>query len=195
MSPSPKPHDVQFFEDQAALRAWFEEHHATADELWLGFYRKGVDRPSVTYAEAVDESLCFGWIDSVVHRLDEISRAQRYTPRRKRSIWSAVNTKRVAELTEAGRMQPAGLAAFEARDPERTAIYTYERGAATWDDEALGQFKATPGAWDWFEGQSPSYKRNAAYWVLSAKRPETRARRLATLIEDSAAGRRIKQFP
>ena len=194
MSPAPQPQDVRTFEDQEALRAWFDAHHDSADELWIRFFRKGVERPSVTYAQAVDEALCFGWIDSVVHRLDERSWAQRYTPRRKRSIWSAVNTKRVPELIEAGRMRPAGLAAFEARDPERTAIYTYERGEATWDADALAQFKATPGAWEWFDGQSTSYKRNAAYWVLSAKRAETKARRLATLIEDSAAGRRIKPF-
>lgn len=194
MSPVPKPNDVRFFRDAAELRSWFEANHEAVDELWIGFYKRDVDEPSVTYKEAVDEALCFGWIDSVTYRLDERSRAQRYTPRRKRSVWSAVNTRRMGELIEAGLVRPAGMAAFQARDPERTAIYSYERAAAAFDEESLARFQSEPGALDFFEGQSPSYKRGALYWVLSAKRPETRDRRLATLIEDSAAGRRIKQL-
>ncbi len=194
MSPAPKPTDVRFFRDAAELRSWFDVNHDSVDQLWIGFYKRGVEEPSVTYKEAVDESLCFGWIDSVSHRLDDRSRAQRFTPRRKNSVWSAVNTKRVGELIEAGRMRPAGMAAFEARDPERTAIYSYERAAAALDEDSMARFRAVPGALDFFEAQSPSYKRGALYWVLSAKRPETRERRLGTLIEDSAAGRRIKQL-
>ena len=194
MSRAPTPTDVRFFRDAAELRAWFDAHHDSADQLWIGFYKRGVDEPSVTYKEAVDEALCVGWIDSVTYRLDDRSRAQRYTPRRRRSVWSAVNTKRMGELIEAGLVRPAGIAAFEARDPELTAIYSYERAAAALDDDALERFRAEPGALDFFEAQSPSYKRGALYWVVSAKRPETRERRLATLIEDSAAGRRIKQL-
>jgi uncharacterized protein YdeI (YjbR/CyaY-like superfamily) len=191
---APKPTDVRFFRDAAALRDWFDANHDSADQLWIGFYKRGVEEPSVTYKEAVDEALCFGWIDSVTYRLDDRSWAQRFTPRRKRSIWSAVNTKRMGELLEAGLVRPAGIAAFEARDPERTAIYSYERAAAALDDESMARFQAQPGALDFFEAQSPSYKRAALYWVLSAKRPETRERRLTTLIEDSAAGRRLKQL-
>ena len=194
MSSAPKPTDVTFFRDADELRSWFDANHDTASQLWIGFYKRGVDVPSVTYKEAVDEALCVGWIDSVTYRLDEHSRAQRYTPRRRNSVWSAVNTKRVGELIEAGRMRPAGVAAFEARDPERTAIYSYERAAAALDDASMARFRSVPGALDFFEAQSPSYRRGALYWVLSAKRPETRERRLATLIDDSASGRRIKQL-
>ncbi len=193
MSARPTLDEVRFFPDAAALRAWFDEHHTREDLLWIGFYKRGHGGPNVTYHEAVDEALCVGWIDSVSYALDEGRRAQRFTPRRKRSIWSAVNTKRVGELLAEGRMRPAGLAAFEARDPERTAIYSYERAQAALDEASLARFGAQPGALEFFEAQSPSYKRLALYWVLSAKKPETRERRLSTLIEDSASGRRIKQ--
>ena len=192
MSRAPTPHDVQFFETADALRAWFDGRHDTADELWIGFHRKASGLPSVTYEEAVEEALCVGWIDGVRYRLDGTSNAQRYTPRRKGSTWSAVNTKRATELIAAGRMRPAGLAAFEARDPARTAIYSYEREAAAFSDEELERFRADPSAWAYFEGQAASYRRGATYWVVSAKRPETRARRFATLVADSAAGRRIR---
>ena len=191
MSPSPKPHDVIFFEKPDELRAWFDEHHQTADELWLGYHRKATGLPTLTWPEAVDEALCVGWIDSIRHRLNETSSAQRFTPRRKRSFWSVVNTKRAAELIAEGRMRPAGLAAFEARSAERTAVYSYEREAAAFSDEDLARFRADDGAWAWYEAQSPSYRRASTYWVVSAKRPETRARRLDALIADSAAGRRI----
>jgi uncharacterized protein YdeI (YjbR/CyaY-like superfamily) len=194
MSPAPKPHDVQFFEQPEELRAWFEKHHQTADELWLGFYRKATGLPTLTWPEAVDEALCVGWIDSVRYRLDERSSAQRFTPRRKRSFWSAVNTKRATELIAEGRMRPAGLKAFEARSADRTAMYSYEREAATFPDEDLARFRADTEAWAWFEKQSPTYRKTSTYWVVSAKRPETRARRLDTLIADSAAGRRIGQL-
>ena len=126
MSP-PKPHDVRFFATPAELRDWFDANHETATELWLGYYRKATGRPSVDWSQAVDEALCVGWIDSVRYRLDETSSAQRFTPRRKGSIWSAINVAKVAALTAEGRMRPAGLAAFEARTPEKTAIYSYER--------------------------------------------------------------------
>jgi uncharacterized protein YdeI (YjbR/CyaY-like superfamily) len=194
VSGRPGLEDVRFFENAGALRDWFDEHHATDDLLWVGIYKRGFGGPSVTYAEAVDEALCVGWIDSVSYALDEGRRAQRFTPRRKRSIWSAVNVKRVGELIEAGRMRPAGLAAFEARDPERTAIYSHEQAHVALDDASMARFRAEPGALEFFEAQSPSYKRAALYWVLSARKPETRERRLSTLIEDSAARRRIKQF-
>lgn len=192
MSPAPTPHDVRFFETAGELRAWFDEHHDTVDELWIGFHRKASGLPSVTYEEAVEEALSVGWIDGVRYRLDDTSSAQRYTPRRKGSTWSAVNTRRATELIAAGRMRPAGLAAFEARDPARTAIYSYEREAAAFSDEELERFRADAPAWAFFDGQSASYRRGAAYWVVSAKRPETRSRRFATLLGDSAAGRRTR---
>ena len=192
MSPVPTPHDVTFFETADDLRAWFDAHHATESELWVGFHRKASGLPSVTYPEAVDEALCVGWIDGIRYRLDDTSNAQRYTPRRKGSNWSAVNTRRADELIAAGRMRPAGLAAFEARQPEKTANDSYEREAAAFDDEQLARFRQDAAAWSFFEAQPPGYRRRATYWVVSAKRPETRARRLEALMADSRAGRRIR---
>jgi uncharacterized protein YdeI (YjbR/CyaY-like superfamily) len=186
-----EPHDVMFFATAADLRAWFDEHHASAPELWLGFHRKSTELPSVTWPEAVDEALCVGWIDSVRKSLGPTSYANRFTPRRARSAWSAVNTARVAALEAEGRMRPAGLAAFAARSAERTAIYSYERETAALSEEELERFRAVPAAWVWFEAAAPSYRRTATYWVASAKRPETRARRLDALIVDSAAGRAV----
>jgi uncharacterized protein YdeI (YjbR/CyaY-like superfamily) len=182
-----------FFETPAELRAWLERHHADRDELWVGLYKKGSGRPSVTWPQVVDEALCFGWIDGVRRSLGPDSYANRLTPRRARSNWSAINIKRVGELSEEGRMTPAGLAAFEARSDDRSAIYSYEqRRGATLDAEQEQRFRAVPEAWEWFQARPPSYRRAALHWVTSAKRAETRERRLQTLIEDSAAGRTIK---
>ncbi len=183
----------RFFETPAELRAWFEEHHATAKELLVGFYKKGSGRPSITWPESVDQALCFGWIDGVRRGIDEMSYSIRFTPRKPRSIWSAVNIKRARELIELGLMTPAGLKALEQRADERSAIYAYEqREAARLDEEAERQFRANQRAWDFFQAQPPSYRRTALWWVISAKREETRASRLATLIEDSANGRTIR---
>jgi len=183
----------RFFATPAAFRAWLERHHAEEDELLVGFYKKGSGRPSITWKESVDEALCFGWIDGVRRGLDEHSYSIRFTPRRKRSIWSAVNIKRAGELRELGRMTPAGEAAFAARTDDRSAVYSHEqRRAAKLEPEQEQRFKAEAAAWEWFQAQAPSYRRAALHWVTSAKRPETRERRLATLIADSAAGRTVK---
>ena len=192
MSPAPTPHDVVFFETSEDLRAWFDANHASATELWLGYHKKASGLPSITWPQAVDEALCVGWIDSVRYSLNGTSSAQRFTPRRRGSIWSAVNTKRATELIAQGRMRPAGLAAFEARSPEKTAMYSYEREVAAFGDDELATFRADAEAWAGWEQLPPSYRRAATHWVVSAKRPETRARRLETLIADSRAGRRIK---
>ena len=192
MAPKPPP-DPLVFETTADLRDWFDANHETASELWLGSYKKATGKPSVQWSEAVDEALCVGWIDSVRYSLDAERSAQRFTPRRRASNWSAVNIAKVAELTAQGRMRPAGLAAFEARTDARSAVYSYEqRHAATFapDDEA--RFRANTAAWGWWEKRPTSYRTAATYWVVSAKRAETRARRLDTLIEDSAAGRTVK---
>ncbi|MBA2700156.1 MAG: YdeI/OmpD-associated family protein [Chloroflexi bacterium] len=173
------------------MRSWFDANHASADELWLGYYKKGSGRPSIAWSEAVDEALCVGWIDGIARSLDGDRYVQRFTPRRKGSNWSAINVAKVAALTAAGRMRPAGMAAFEARTPERTAIYSYERDPVAFTDEETASFKANPAAWVDWERRPPSYRTPATHWVTSAKRAETRARRLATLIEDSAAGRRV----
>ena len=190
MSPAPTPHDVIFFASPAELRDWFDSHHESLDELWVGYHRKATGRPTVTWPEAVDEALCVGWIDGVRYRLDDERHAQRFTPRRKGSIWSAINTKRATELINEGRMRPAGVKAFEARSPEKTAIYSYEREAAAFTEEQQARFEADGPAWAFFQAQAPSYRRSITHWVSSAKREETRQRRFEKLLEDSRAGRR-----
>jgi uncharacterized protein YdeI (YjbR/CyaY-like superfamily) len=194
VSPSPTPHDVHYFATPDDLRAWFEAHHETASELWLGYYRKGTGRPSIDWSQAVDEALCVGWIDGVRFRIDDERHAQRFTPRRRGSIWSAVNVRKVAELTEAGRMRAAGLAAFEARTPERTAIYSHERATAALADAETARFMADVAAWTNWQARPPSFRRQATHWVTSAKRDETRARRLDELIRASAAGETPRPF-
>ena len=181
-----------YFATPDELRAWLAEHHERAAELWVGFFRKETGEPSITWPEAVDEALCVGWIDGVRKRVDERRYAIRFTPRKPRSTWSAVNVARMAELTRLGRVQPAGLAAFERRAPERTGIYAYEqRATAALDAAAERTFRANAAAWEFFQAQAPSYRRTITWWVVSARREETRRKRLATLIEQSALGRRL----
>ena len=194
VSPAPTPHDVIFFASPDELRAWFEEHHAEADELWVGYHRKATGRPTITWPQAVDEALCVGWIDGVRYRLDEERHAQRFTPRRKGSIWSAVNTKRAQELIDEGRVGPAGRRAFEARSEERTAVYSYERATAALSDDLQRRFEADAAAWAFWQVQPPSYRRAITHWVSSAKREETRERRFLKLLEDSRAGQRTGPF-
>jgi uncharacterized protein YdeI (YjbR/CyaY-like superfamily) len=182
-----------FFTTRDELRAWLERHHADRDELWVGLYKKSSGKPSVMWPEVVDEALCFGWIDGVRRSLGPDSYVNRLTPRRARSNWSAINIKRVGELIEEGRMTPAGLAAFEARTDDRSAVYSHEqRRNAALEPEQEERFRAARDAWEWFQARPPWYRRAAVHWVTSAKRAETRERRLRTLIEDSAAGRLIK---
>jgi uncharacterized protein YdeI (YjbR/CyaY-like superfamily) len=186
--------NARFFRTSESFHLWLEKNHATEDELLVGFYKKGSGKPSITYREALDEALAFGWIDGIRRRVDEVSYSIRFTPRRTRSIWSAVNIKRVGELTAAGRMQPAGLAAFDKRDEKRSAVYAYEQAAprtAVLDAAALASIRADKKAWAFFEAQAPWYKRTCAYWIVSAKRDETRAKRLASLIECCRKGKRI----
>lgn len=182
----------RFFATSEEFRAWLEEHHADATELWVGYYKKGSGRPSLTWPESVDEALCFGWIDGVRKSIDAESYAIRFTPRRAGSTWSAVNIKRVQELKELGRMTPAGLEAFAARAEERSGIYAYEqRGGAELGEEFEALFRAHAEAWAFFQAQPAGYRKTATWWVVSAKREETRRKRLATLIADSASGRTI----
>lgn len=194
MSPAMGPADPVFFAGPAELRAWFEANHETATELWVGLHKKGSGRPSVTWPELVDEALCFGWIDGVRRSIDESSYMNRVTPRTARSNWSAVNIKRVAELTEQGRMRPAGLRAFQRRRPDAEILgaYSYEqRHTAGLGAEYEARLRSNEAAWAYFQGRSPSYRRSAAHWVTSAKREETRTRRLEQLIADSALGRPV----
>jgi uncharacterized protein YdeI (YjbR/CyaY-like superfamily) len=181
-----------FFATQAKLRAWLEKHHSGTSELWVGLYKKSFGRPSITWPQLVDEALCFGWIDGVRKSLDDDSYMIRLTPRKADSTWSAVNIKRAKELIALGLMHPAGLRAFEKRTDEKSAVYAYEQrhNSALVPTEEK-QFRANNGAWEFFQAQPSWYRRTATYWVVSAKRAETRQKRLATLIEDSADGRTI----
>ena len=188
MTSRPDERDVLFLERPDQLRDWFDANHATAGELWLGYHKKATGRPTISWSEAVDEALCVGWIDSVRYSLDDERSAQRFTPRRKGSVWSAINVRKVAELIEQGRMRPAGLAAFEARSPEKTAIYSYEREAAALTDDESAALEADPAARADWERRPPSYRKAVTHWIASAKQPETRAWRLAALIAASAAG-------
>jgi uncharacterized protein YdeI (YjbR/CyaY-like superfamily) len=182
-----------FFATPEAWRAWLEEHHESESELLVGFYRKGSGRASITWPESVDQALCFGWIDGVRRSIDDSSYSIRFTPRKQRSTWSLANVRRVGELSELGLMRPAGVAAFERRSADRTGIYSHERQrAAAFEPEQERAFKADERAWSWFQAQAPTYRRQATHWVISAKKPETRRRRLEELIADSAAGRTIR---
>jgi uncharacterized protein YdeI (YjbR/CyaY-like superfamily) len=183
-----------YFPTVADLRKWFEANHDKHDVAWFGFYKVGTGVPSITYKDAVDECLCFGWIDGVRYGIDEQRWRERFTPRRAGSFWSSVNTKRALELIEAGRMTPAGLAAFELRDQSRTKRLDDERATAAFSPEEEAQFRANSAAWAYFEAAPPSYRKPATHYVASAKRPETRQKRLETLIADSAANRRLRQL-
>ena len=181
-----------FFARPGDLRVWFETHHATASELWVGYFKKSTGRASITWPESVDEALCYGWIDGVRKRYDDDSYVIRFTPRRKGSQWSSVNIARAEELIRGGRMHAAGLAVFQARTPASSGVYSYEqRKAARLDPADEARFRANPEAWDYFLSRPSSYQRTAIWWVMSAKKEETRERRLATLIEDSANRRTI----
>ena len=183
---------TRFFATPAAFRAWLEANHETASELLVGFHKKEGGRPSITWPQSVDEALCFGWIDGVRRSLGQDAYTIRFTPRRPTSIWSAINVRKVAELTKLGKMYPAGLRAFAARTAEKTGVYSFERRAAAAlaaaEEKAL---RANRRAAAFFDAQAPWYRRAALHWVVSAKRDETRARRLRQLITDSAAGRTI----
>ena len=185
----------KFFATSADFRRWLETNHDKAEELYVGFYKKASGKPSITWSEAVDQALCFGWIDGVRKSIDESSYMNRFTPRRPHSTWSAVNVAKVRDLTRRGLMHPAGMAAFEKRSDDRTATYSFEqREAAKFDKELERRFRANKDAWSWFQAQPPGYKKTATHWVMSAKRQETRDRRLTILIDDSADGRRIAQL-
>jgi uncharacterized protein YdeI (YjbR/CyaY-like superfamily) len=186
------PMEPAFFETPADFRAWLEQHHETERELLVGFYKKGSGKPSITWPESVDQALCFGWIDGVRRSLGAEAYSIRFTPRKPRSNWSAINVRRMKELGDEGLVHPAGEAAFERRSDDRTAIYSYEqRKNAQLPEEFEARLRANSAAAEFFDSQPPWYRRTAAHWVISAKREATRERRLAQLIEDSANGRRI----
>jgi uncharacterized protein YdeI (YjbR/CyaY-like superfamily) len=178
-----------YFASAAEFRAWLAKHHAKSDELLVGFHKRATGAPSMTWPESVEEALCFGWIDGKRQRVDDDRYTIRFTPRRSSANWSAINIAKAKQLIADGRMQPAGRAAFEARSEEKSRVYSYERAkAATLSTADEKLFRANAKAWKYFEAQPPHYRRNTYHWVISAKREETRARRLQTLITDSAAG-------
>ena len=180
---------AKFFPSAGELHAWLAAHHADRDELVVGFYKKGSRKQGVTYLEALEEALCFGWIDGVRRSLDADRYEIRFTPRKKGSIWSKVNVGHVERLAKAGRMQPPGVAAFEARTAKRTGIYSFEQSRPTELDTARSaRLRANAAASTYFDAQPPSYRRTVAFWVMSAKKEETRDRRLEVLIRSSAKG-------
>jgi uncharacterized protein YdeI (YjbR/CyaY-like superfamily) len=181
----------RFFATTARFRAWLERNHDTAAELWVGFHRKGSGKPSITWPEAVDQALCFGWIDGIRKRVDDTSYMNRFTPRKPTSTWSDRNVKRARELIELGLMAPAGLRAFEARRDNRIGIYSYEQRPQELPATYARPFRANARAWKVWRAMPPGYRKAATWWVISAKREETRERRLATLIETTARGERI----
>ncbi len=183
-----------FFASPVELRAWLEEHHATASELHVGYWKKGSGRPSVTWPESVDEALCFGWIDGVRRSLGEESYTIRFTPRKATSNWSSVNVERVRVLNEEGRMRAAGLAAYQQRKEARTGIYAYEQRDQPFSPEQEAALRADEAAWRDWQARPPSYRRGATHWVISAKKEETREQRLQTLIEHCARGEVIPPF-
>jgi len=182
--------DPVYFPAPSAFRAWLEEHHASATELWVGYHKVGTGVPSMTWPESVDEALCFGWIDGLRRRVDEERYAIRFTPRRRGSVWSRVNLGRVEALIAEGRMMPAGLAAYAARRPGEVGYAAAEGPQELPEPYARTFRESDEAAWTFFMAQSPSYRRTAIGWVLDAKREETRLRRLAQIVEASAARRR-----
>ena len=181
----------RFFKSADEFARWLEKHHATADELWVGYHKKASGKASPTWAESVDVALCYGWIDGVRKSVDETRYTNRFSPRRLGSNWSAVNIRRAKALIQEGRMQPAGLKAFEARKASRSSVYSYENRPAGLPPKYQKLLKQNKKAWSYFNSRPPWYRRTAVWWIVSAKREETRLKRLSTLIEDSARGMTI----
>jgi uncharacterized protein YdeI (YjbR/CyaY-like superfamily) len=189
--PSPPLVAARFFTSAAAFRRWLEANHGRAHEIWLGFYKKAAERRGITYAEAVDLALCFGWIDGIRKKLDDTSYANRFTPRKPGSTWSLVNIRHVERLTAEGLMHQAGVDAFERRDPAKSGIYSFEVRPNAFPSALEARFRAVPAAWTHFNQQPPGYRRLAIFFVISAKREETQLRRLQMVIDAAAAGKRV----
>jgi uncharacterized protein YdeI (YjbR/CyaY-like superfamily) len=184
---------IKYFKSASGFRRWLELNHSRSSELWVGFFKKDSGKGGLTYPEAVDEALCFGWIDGLKKRVDDLSYTHRFTPRRPKSNWSRSNIQHVDRLKKAGRMTPAGLRACRARKPERSGIYSFENAPSELNAAHEKQFKADKVAWEFFQRQPPGYRRIANWWLVSAKKADTRARRLGQLIAQSRNGRRLGQ--
>ena len=189
--PSIEPSNIKFFKTPEAFRKWLEKNHSKKDELWLGYYKKGSGKKSITYKEALEEVLCFGWIDGISKGIDEEKYCQRYTPRRKGSIWSAVNIKKAEELISSGKIHTSGLHVYKNRDLKKAGLYSFEQGEIKFPPALLKLLKANKKAWENFSKMPPGYRKTSTWWVISAKQEETRLRRMKTLIADSEAGRKI----
>ncbi len=182
------PVDPIFFPGPDAFRAWLKENHASAQELWVGFWKRATGRPSLTWSESVDQAICYGWIDAVRRSLGDEAYAIRFTHRKAGSTWSAVNVRKAEELMARGLMRPAGLEVFAGRDPARTNLYSYERERAALTAEEEAEFRANEKAWADFQRRPPSYRKPALHWIASAKQPATRRRRFEQLIQCSEEG-------
>jgi uncharacterized protein YdeI (YjbR/CyaY-like superfamily) len=188
----PTPTNVTFFRTPADLRKWFRANHAKAAELWVGFYKKDSGKPSITWAEAVDEALCVGWIDGIRKKLDADSYTNRLTPRRKGSTWSAINIARVKVLTDEKRMRPAGLEAFAGRKENRSGIYSYEQRRDRLEEPYAGLLAKNKAARKFFDAQPPGYRKLMGWYIVSAKREETRLQRLKRVIDACVKGERLR---
>ena len=186
--------DALFFDGPAELRAWLDVNHGKASELWVGYWKKGSRQRGITYLESVDEALAFGWIDGLTRRIDDDRYATRFTPRRPKGNWSQANIQRVGELAAEGRMTEAGMRAFAARSARRPGEYEYETRPPDLPEPYAGRFRRHTAAWSFWSEQRPSYRRSMTWWVVSAKREETRLRRLEALISESAAGRIVDEL-
>ena len=180
---------ILFFTSTGRFRSWLEEHHKTAEELWVGYYKKGSGRDSITWSESVDAALCFGWIDGIRKTIDDKSYKIRFTPRKKNSVWSAVNVQKVEKLLRQGLMQPEGIKIFNSRSDKKG--YTVQHRNVPLSKEYQNRLKENPPAWEFFSRLAPSYKRDSIWWIMSAKREETRLKRLNILIESSEKGLKI----
>ena len=180
-----------FFATPAALREWLEKHHADRREQWVGFYKKRLDKPSITWPESVDEALCFGWIDGLRKTIDAQSYKIRFSPRKTTSIWSTINIHRAQELARQGRMRPAGVKAFAARKENKSGIYSYKQRRDQLEEPYHRMLRKNKNAWDFFQAQPPGYRRQIGWWIVSAKQEETRLKRLEKLIETFSRGKRL----
>ncbi|HEU0275358.1 MAG TPA: YdeI/OmpD-associated family protein [Candidatus Udaeobacter sp.] len=183
---------IKFFKSPKDFRRWLEKNHSSEQELWVGYHKKSSDEPSMSWPESVDQALCFGWIDGIRKSVDDSRYTIRFTPRRRGSIWSAVNIKRAQELSDKGLMSPAGIAAFKERKENRSGIYSYEQRSATLDGQYEKRLKQNKAACDFFYTQPPSYRKAMGWWIVSAKRDATRLKRLEKLITECARGKRLK---
>ena len=181
----------KFFPTQTEFRRWLEENHATETEIIVGYYKVSSEKTSMNWSQSVDEALCFGWIDGVRRSIDAESYCNRFTPRKAKSVWSAVNIAKVAALTEKGLMKPSGIAAFAKREESKSKIYAYENELKQFSDEFEKQFKFNEKAWKFFEKQANWYKKQMINWVMTAKQDATKQKRLEKLIAESAGERRV----